>query len=465
MLWRARHDPAGMMPARPPMPPASRIGLAEVVAFGAGDMGFNIIWGLMLSYLAYFYTEICLLPVQMVGFMLMAARAASLVTDPAVGIWIDRRPAGRQALPLLRGGIVPFIVLVALAFLPLPHGWPVVVRGIGATIGYMALCVAYGVVNTAYGAMTSLISAGHDMRLRLATSRMVGATLGSLLVSIATLPMVDWLGHGDRQVGFALFMVVVACVVGGLLWLPSRFCHERVTTDSGDMTVRARVAGLLANRGWRRLTGAMLLTMLGSTFLFGALVYDVRYVLHDSDHMAGWLLGTISLMVLVGCGLSLPLAARWGTAPVMRGGTLAAGGVLLVAYVLPARVEVIGVALALFGLCVGICNPVCFTLLAHCMDGDGFSGTHTVGLAWALNSTASKMAFDIGGSLLAGVLAASGLVGGARMQPLHAQAGIHAGFLLVPAVLYLLAGGVVLRYFARQNPVEAVNSTASPPPT
>ncbi|WP_244184189.1 MFS transporter [Komagataeibacter europaeus] len=465
MLWRARHDPAGMMPARPPMPPASRIGLAEVVAFGAGDMGFNIIWGLMLSYLAYFYTEICLLPVQMVGFMLMAARAASLVTDPAVGIWIDRRPAGRQALPLLRGGIVPFIVLVALAFLPLPHGWPVVVRGIGATIGYMALCVAYGVVNTAYGAMTSLISAGHDMRLRLATSRMVGATLGSLLVSIATLPMVDWLGHGDRQVGFALFMVVVACVVGGLLWLPSRFCHERVATDSGDMTVRARVAGLLANRGWRRLTGAMLLTMLGSTFLFGALVYDVRYVLHDSDHMAGWLLGTISLMVLVGCGMSLPLAARWGTAPVMRGGTLAAGGVLLVAYVLPARVEVIGVALALFGLCVGICNPVCFTLLAHCMDGDGFSGTHTVGLAWALNSTASKMAFDIGGSLLAGVLAVSGLVGGARMQSLHAQAGIHAGFLLVPAVLYLLAGGVVLRYFARQNPVEAVNSTASPPPT
>ncbi len=454
-----------MMPARPPMPPASRIGLAEVVAFGAGDMGFNIIWGLMLSYLAYFYTEICLLPVQMVGFMLMAARAASLVTDPAVGIWIDRRPAGRQALPLLRGGIVPFIVLVALAFMPLPHGWPVVVRGIGATIGYMALCVAYGVVNTAYGAMTSLISAGHDMRLRLATSRMVGATLGSLLVSIATLPMVDWLGHGDRQVGFALFMVVVACVVGGLLWLPSRFCHERVATDSGDMTVRARVAGLLANRGWRRLTGAMLLTMLGSTFLFGALVYDVRYVLHDSDHMAGWLLGTISLMVLVGCGLSLPLAARWGTAPVMRGGTLAAGGVLLVAYVLPARVEVIGVSLALFGLCVGICNPVCFTLLAHCMDGDGFSGTHTVGLAWALNSTASKMAFDIGGSLLAGVLAVSGLVGGARMQPLHAQAGIHAGFLLVPAVLYLLAGGVVLRYSARQNPVEAVNSTASPPPT
>ncbi|GBQ41250.1 major facilitator superfamily sugar transporter [Komagataeibacter europaeus LMG 18890] len=447
------------------MPPASRIGLAEVVAFGAGDMGFNIIWGLMLSYLAYFYTEICLLPVQMVGFMLMAARAASLVTDPAVGIWIDRRPAGRQALPLLRGGIVPFIVLVALAFMPLPHGWPVVVRGIGATIGYMALCVAYGVVNTAYGAMTSLISAGHDMRLRLATSRMVGATLGSLLVSIATLPMVDWLGHGDRQVGFALFMVVVACVVGGLLWLPSRFCHERVATDSGDMTVRARVAGLLANRGWRRLTGAMLLTMLGSTFLFGALVYDVRYVLHDSDHMAGWLLGTISLMVLVGCGLSLPLAARWGTAPVMRGGTLAAGGVLLVAYVLPARVEVIGVSLALFGLCVGICNPVCFTLLAHCMDGDGFSGTHTVGLAWALNSTASKMAFDIGGSLLAGVLAVSGLVGGARMQPLHAQAGIHAGFLLVPAVLYLLAGGVVLRYSARQNPVEAVNSTASPPPT
>ncbi|GAN87936.1 MFS transporter [Komagataeibacter intermedius] len=455
-----------MKAPRAAAPSVSRIGLAEVMAFGAGDMGFNIIWGLMLSYLAYFYTEISLLPVQMVGFMLMAARAASLVTDPVVGLWIDHRPAGRQAIPVLRGGIAPFMVLVALTFMPLPHAWPVGMRGLCAAMGYMALCVAYGVVNTAYGAMTSLISPDHDMRLRLATSRMVGATLGSLLVSITTLPMVDWLGHGDRQAGFALYMVVVACVVGGLLWLPSRFCHERVATDGGDMTARARVAGLLANRGWRRLTGAMLLTMLGSTFLFGALVYDVRYVLHDSDHVAGWLLGLVSLMVLAGCGLSLPLAGRWGTASVMRGGTLAAGGVLLVAYVLPARMEVLGISLALFGLCVGICNPVCFTLLAHCMDGgDGFSGTHTVGLAWALNSTASKMAFDVGGSLLAGVLAASGLVSGVGVQSVHAQAGIHAGFLLVPALLYLLAGGVVLRYFAPQNPVEAVNSTASPPPT
>ncbi|MDT8870249.1 MFS transporter [Komagataeibacter rhaeticus] len=142
----------------------------------------------------------------MVGFMLMAARAASLVTDPAVGLWIDRRPAGRQALPLLRAGIAPFMVLVVLTFVPLPRGWSMLARGIGASIGYMGLCVAYGVVNTAYGVMTSLITAAPDMRLRLATSRMVGATLGGLAISIVTLPAVDWLGHGSRQVGFALFM-------------------------------------------------------------------------------------------------------------------------------------------------------------------------------------------------------------------------------------------------------------------
>ncbi|MFT8711188.1 MFS transporter, partial [Komagataeibacter rhaeticus] len=119
-----------------------------------------------------------------------------------------------------------------------------------------------------------------------------------------------------------------------------------------------------------------------------------------------------------------------------------------------------------FGLCVGICNPVCFTLLAHCLDhgGAGAGGLRTVGLAWALNSTASKMAFDIGGSLLAGLLAACGLAGGSSVQSAHAQAGIHAGFLLVPAVLYLLAGGVVLRGLGVQKPAAAVSGTASPPP-
>ncbi|ATU71538.1 Putative symporter yagG [Gluconacetobacter sp. SXCC-1] len=455
-------------PAPVPAPPP--VGMLEIVAFGAGDMGFNIIWGLMLSYLAYFYTEICLFPVQMVGFMLMAARAASLVTDPAVGLWIDRRPAGRQALPLLRAGIAPFMVLVVLTFVPLPRGWSMLARGIGASIGYMGLCVAYGVVNTAYGVMTSLITAAPDMRLRLATSRMVGATLGGLAISIVTLPAVDWLGHGSRQVGFALFMAGVACVVGGLLWLSARFCHERVQAHAGEKPVRAPVRALVgmlaANRGWRRLTGAMLLTMLGSTFLFGALVYDVRYVMGAKDYMAGWLLGMISLMVLAGCCVSLPLAIRWGTARVMRGGTVAAGAVLLVAYGLPAGPGATGGLLALFGLCVGICNPVCFTLLAHCLDhgGAGAGGLRTVGLAWALNSTASKMAFDIGGSLLAGLLAACGLAGGSSVQSAHAQAGIHAGFLLVPAVLYLLAGGVVLRGLGVQKPAAAVSGTASPPP-
>ncbi|GBR29714.1 hypothetical protein AA11826_0520 [Komagataeibacter oboediens DSM 11826] len=120
-----------MKAPRAAAPSVSRIGLAEVMAFGAGDMGFNIIWGLMLSYLAYFYTEISLLPVQMVGFMLMAARAASLVTDPVVGLWIDCRPVGRQAIPVLRAGIAPFMVLVALTFIPLPHMWPVGMRGHG----------------------------------------------------------------------------------------------------------------------------------------------------------------------------------------------------------------------------------------------------------------------------------------------------------------------------------------------
>ncbi|WP_338033787.1 MFS transporter [Komagataeibacter melomenusus] len=113
-----------------------------------------------------------------------------------------------------------------------------------------------------------------------------------------------------------------------------------------------------------------------------------------------------------------------------------------------------------------MCNPACFTLLAHAMRHEGGAGgLHTVGLGWALNSMASKMAFDIGGSLLAGVLAAAGLVSGAAGQTAQAQAGIHAGFLLVPAVLYLLAGGLVLRGLVAQNPVAAVNSTASPPPT
>ncbi|WP_239019168.1 MFS transporter [Novacetimonas pomaceti] len=478
-----------VMADTPPPPPFGR---RELLAFGAGDLAFNIIWGLMLSYLEYFYTDICLFPPACVALILLCARALSIVTDPLVGMVIDRRPAGRQALPLLRMGIVPFAVMIVLAFVPVGGDAATGAgRYVWACVTYMGLCVAYSVTNTAYGALTSLISARPEIRLRLASARMVGAGLGALLIAVMTMPCVDWLGHGDRRRGFMLFMMGVAVVVAALLGLVARLCHERVGAHPGRQPVRVLARALLRNGGWLRLTGAMILVMLGSTFMFGALVYYVRFVLRGSDHDAGWMLGAMNVLGLCGSLSSGALARRWGNRGVMGVGTCLCGTWLALAWLAPPGWGVTIAATCLFGACMGVCNPACFALLAdYVEDGARRSGVRTAGLAWALNSTASKLAFDGGGSMLAWLLAGSGLVAGDHAQAAAARAGIGAGFLAIPACAFLGAGAMVLLLCrapvvasgpasgpasgaapparqtpAPQNPVDAVKSTASPPPT
>ncbi|RFP03791.1 sugar transporter [Novacetimonas hansenii] len=437
-----------LLPLSPAMADAARtpaFGRRELLAFGAGDLAFNIIWGLMLSYLEYFYTDICLFPPACVAVILLCARAISIVADPVVGVVIDRRPAGRQALPLLRIGLLPFAAMIVLTFVPFggPGG---IARYVWACLTYMGLCVTYSVSNTAYGALTSLISDDPAIRLRLASARMVGAGCGTLLIAVLTLPAVDWLGHGDRRHGFMLFMVMVAVVVAALLGLVATLCHERARAHRDRQPVRVLARALLRNGGWLRLTGAMILVMLGSTFMFGALVYYVRFVLGGGDHDAGWILGAMNVLGLCGSVCGAALARRCGNRRLMGVGTCLCGTWLALAWMCPPSWPVTVVAMCLFGLCLGLCNPACFALLAEYVEqGARTSGVRTAGLAWALNSTASKLAFDGGGSMLAWLMAGYGLVAGDHAQAAGARAGIGIGFLAIPACAFVAAGvGVLL---------------------
>jgi GPH family glycoside/pentoside/hexuronide:cation symporter len=413
---------------------AARAAPGEIVTYGIGDLAFNLIWTTMLTYLVYYYTETCGIRAEVAGLIVLGARVTNVVLDPLAGVVVDRRQFGRKARPLLMWGAVPLGILTWLAFTTISDD--VATRTIWAAVTYCTLCGAYSLVNTPYGAMTTLISDDEAVRGRLAVSRMIGATIGMLLVGMVTLPLVDALGQGSRAAGFSRTAAIYGVLVAGGLLLTGRVCRERAGGDPLRASFGEIVQTLASNRAWLVVTFSMGLNMIGQTFLFGMTPYYVLKVLLRPDGESGLLLTVLNILFLAGSLVALPLALRIGSRMALLLGATGGGVLLLLLDVLPQSMPVTFWTMAAAGLLLGIAAPMSYVLLADSADIDS-SGKTVAGVCYAANSAVCKISFGIGGYLMTLLLASE-----ARSTAWL----IQRGFVDVSAATFLLSGLILFLY-------------------
>jgi GPH family glycoside/pentoside/hexuronide:cation symporter len=99
---------------------------------------------------------------------------------------------------------------------------------------------------------------------------------------------------------------------------------------------------------------------------------------------------------------------------------------------------------------MGLFNSGCYlniyAMLTDLVELDRRSdGVSRAGLYSGLFTAGDKIAFAVGGTLLAGsILGAAGFVPGGASQSPGAEAGIAFAFAVVPATLFLLTCGIIL---------------------
>ncbi|RXY49161.1 MFS transporter, partial [Klebsiella pneumoniae] len=59
--------------------------IREKIGYGMGDAGCNIIFGAIMLFVTYFYTDIFGLAPALVGVLLLSVRVIDAVTDPIMG--------------------------------------------------------------------------------------------------------------------------------------------------------------------------------------------------------------------------------------------------------------------------------------------------------------------------------------------------------------------------------------------
>ncbi|MEZ5742442.1 MAG: glycoside-pentoside-hexuronide (GPH):cation symporter [Sphingomonadaceae bacterium] len=390
-------------PAAAPAP-AQRLGLAERLSYGLGDIGFSLAYNMASGFLLYYYTNVVGLPATAVGAIFLAARLLDAVIDILVGIAVDRTQSrwGR-ARPYFLFTALPYALTFVLVF-AVPD-WGVNAQLVYAFVTFKALGILMSLGAIPYTALMPMMTSDTGERLKLGGMRSIGTSLSVVIGTAATMPLVGLFGGGDEQRGFLGVAVLYGLIGLVAVYALFRNCRERIAAPAGARQRIGPVIGeMLRNRAWV----VAFLFCLFYFIRFGAMMAETAYLAIDvlgQPWMISVMLPAISGMLLLSAFFAPPILARTG----LRNGCVA---ILLVSALLFAILPLTEGNTALFlavyfaaALATSLTITAAFTMIAETVDYHEWKfGSRNEGILSAGVSLATKVGMAIGTSAIAFLL-------------------------------------------------------------
>ena len=412
--------------------------------YSFGEVGSQLSWYMINSYLTIFYTDIVGLTASAISLIMLIARVWDAINDPMMGVIADRtrtrwgkfRPYLMFASPFLAMfNILTFTVFpvqgVAKAIICL-------VCYIGAGMAYTAICVTYG-------GLVNLIARDSQVRMNYTACRATGASVIKMILSAVAMPMILFFSQSDVANARGYFWTTVVCSVAMLpcFWLCAAGCKETVVVEAPVQTGKRRPV-------WQSLKlmcqNKMLMITVVNVFLgaiaimcrMSMLTYYIIYVVGAFTMIAPIFI-IMTVTELLGC-----LALPWGTKTFGKRNWLLILSVIMVAgfvtmFLVPANnnVFLVGIS-AVIGFGNSAAN-VSTGMLSDCIEyGDWKYGIREEGLTYSYMSFGVKLATAVGGSATVLLLAASGYVPNAE-QTEAVKTGINAIVNLLPAACIVIS--------------------------
>jgi GPH family glycoside/pentoside/hexuronide:cation symporter len=436
-------------------PAATRVSIRERVAYAGSDLGFNLVYVAIGTYLTFFYTEVAGIPATTVGTIFLAARLLDGVWDLLVGVLMEKLHSRfGKARPWLLYLAIPYGLSAALLFTAPNLGetgkviYAFVTYTLSAVIIYTAMNVPYGVLN-------ALITKDQVQRGVLNTYRMIAAYAGALIVTGLTMPIVNATG-GDAHswtLAFGLYGILAAA----LFFITFKFCTERVGVAEHDATVDAEapaqpvqigagVRSLLRNKYWLMLVlfGVLLFTAYS---LMGVYPYYAKYALGD-EGLSSMMFTFRTVIEFGGVFLALPFIKRIGKRNISLAGCLAIVAGQCVIVLAPTILPVVLVGLGTAGVGVGAMFAVLFAMIGDTIEYEEWrSGIRAEGLVYAGATFGQKVGGAVGGMAVGWLLGFAGyLEGNVDEQPASALHMIDFVFIWLPLIIAVPMALVMLMY-------------------
>ena len=262
----------GRVPAAP-----TKIPLRTKLAYGIGDMGFSAVVTVTGFFLTPFLLDVVGLRPATVGVVFLLANIWDAITDPAMGVLIDRTQTrwGAKRVYLLFGAI-PFGVAYFLNWV-VPDLGPT-----GLVVYYVAVALllktAFTIVGIPYSSLTAAMTRDYDERTHLNTYRFTLNLVGSIL-AVVSYPLLVGLAGDDIIRGNLISAAVLGTFIAvtTLIAFSGTFELPESRTTRAEFNVFGELWSAFSSVPFRYITGIYVCGALTLMVVQSNLLLFVRY--------------------------------------------------------------------------------------------------------------------------------------------------------------------------------------------
>ena len=207
---------------------SQKLSVFEKIGYSLGDLAANLVFQTLVTYLAYFYTDIYGLKANDASaIMLTVGLIAAFGFNPIIGAIADRTVSRwGKFRPWILWTAVPLGVIALLAFSTPDFSY----KGklIYAAVTYTLLLLLYAANNLPYSALSGVITGDMKERNSMSSYRFVAVMFAQFFVQVFMLPIIESAGGGDKAIGIEKVMTWLA-IIGTIMLLITFFTtRERI---------------------------------------------------------------------------------------------------------------------------------------------------------------------------------------------------------------------------------------------
>ena len=467
------------------------LSIKEKIGYSLGDLSANLVFQTLITYLAYFYTDIYGLESgDATAIIFIVGTVAAFGFNPIVGALADRtNTKWGKFRPWILWTSIPLGITAVLAFTTPDFSYNGKV--IYAVVTYTLLLLLYAGSNLPYSALSGVITGDMKERNSISAYRFVAVMFAQFFVQVFMLPIINYVGGGDKALGIEITMTWLAVIGTILLLITFITTKERIVPKPEQKSsLQEDVKDLIKNVPWVIMLSVTILLFTTLAMKGGAYVYYFEnYVSKESlsDFIspilnffsqiginffgndpvsAGFGLfnaGGIIFMI-VGIGLSKMLADKYGKRNIFGVFLFISTLFVLIFYILsPKSINLIFGAQILHGFFYGITIPLLWAMIADVADySEWKNNRRATAIIFSAMMVGLKLGLSIGGALVAQILGNYGYEPNSiGEQTESAILGTKMLVSVYPSIPFLIAAGLLFFYVIDKDLEDRIESDLS----
>lgn len=464
---------------------SEKLSVLEKVGYSLGDLAANLIFQTLVTFLAFFYTDVYGIPAGKASFIITTFGFVGAFFNILMGIIADRtHTRWGKYRPWILWTAIPFGVISLLAF-STPH-FNETGKLIYAAITYFLLVITYSANNLPYSALSGVLTGDMKERNSLSSYRFVSVMVAQFIIQSLLLPLALSIGHGDKQKGFEkvmFFFAIVGVICFIITFLTTRERVKPVVDQKNPIS--SDLKDLSKNKPWIIMLLLTILVFITLSLKGGMYIYYFKYYLNPtaeaeflqnigfntfihglSKMLTGIGLGSFEwpkdapsssnslfnaggiIFMIAGIMFSKPLADRFGKRNIFGIFLfLSALSLMMFVFYPPDSIGLVVITQILHGFLYGVTIPILWAMIADVADySEWKNNRRATAIIFSAMIFGLKIGLSVGGGLGAFLLAKYGYVADAPQQTAAAINGIKMSVSIYPGLIFTIGAALLFWY-------------------